>query len=121
MADEHTPFVNRLQRQDYRHPERPVDRRGNVAVEIDRLEVDAVKVRQTLESEGWALIQGLLERVHQQHMSKLKTDAAHGNILDHAAYASKLAFVAGLEQSRVAAESFTLALQAAREARDNPK
>ncbi len=121
MADEHTPFVNRLQRQDYRHPERPVDRRGNVAVEIDRLEVDAARVQQALESDGWRLVQGLLDRVRDQHMSRLKMDAAHGNILDHAEYASRLAFVAGIEQSRIAAESFTLALIAAREARDNPR
>jgi hypothetical protein len=93
VAAEHRPFLALL-RKHY----------------ADRLPSEVDAVRQMLDSAGWALVSDLIEIAHGEAVSRLLFEhtGAEGRVLDQAEYARLLGFLAGLRQSRVAAEAFLI-------------
>jgi len=69
-------------------------------------EVDAI--RSLLDSTGWALLMSLIEDVHGETVGRLlfASAGAEGKVLEQAEYARLLGFLAGLRQTRVAAEAY---------------
>ena len=63
-----------------------------------------------LSSDGWALVEGLIEQAHGEAVTRLlfAHTGAEGRVLDQAEYARLLGFLAGLRQARVAAEAIQL-------------
>lgn len=94
MAAEHTPYLAHLRRNGD-HEEALSDR-------------DAI--RALLRSEGWQLVNELLGHVHEEAVTR--TLFAHagteGRVLEQAEYARLLGFLAGLRQTRWAAEAIVL-------------
>lgn len=93
MAVEHKPFLAHLRRQDAAWD----------SVVSDR---DAIKA--LLESPGWTLVEDLIERVHQEAVTRLLLAHAgtEGRVFEQAEYARLLGFLSGLRQTRWAAEAF---------------
>lgn len=93
MGAEHRPYQTALRR---KTPD-------EVASEIDA--VYALKA-----SPGMGLVQALIDEVHGNAVSRLlfASTGLDGRVLDQAEYARLLGFLAGLDQFRVAVESYVL-------------
>jgi hypothetical protein len=90
VAAEHRPYHAHLRHRD-----------------TDQIIGDRDVIRQLTESPGWVVLQELLDQVHGEAVSRLlfMHTGAEGRVLDQAEYARLLGFLAGLRQSRVAAEA----------------
>jgi hypothetical protein len=93
VAAEHTPFLARLRRND-----------------TDAVASDSDAVRAMLDSRGWQLVNELIEGTHEEATTRLVFGhvGTDGRILEQAEYARILGFLAGLRQTRWAAEAFLL-------------
>jgi hypothetical protein len=94
VAAEHTPFLAHLRK----------------TSDPDRAFADASAVRDLIDGPGWALVNELLDQVHEEAVTR--TLFAHagseGRVLDQAEYARLLGFLAGLRQVRWAAEAIVI-------------
>lgn len=97
MAAEHTPYLAHLTRRE----------KGSDA---DRLPSEADAIRAMLSSPGWGVLTELVEYVHGEAVSRILFEHAgtSGHVLEQAEYARLLGFLAGLRQSRVAAEALLI-------------
>lgn len=93
MGAEHTPFLARLRK-----------------VDGDDVLSDADAVRAMLDSPGWQLVSGLIGETYDEASTRLIFGHAgsEGRVLDQAEYARLLGFLAGLRQTRWAAEAYLL-------------
>ena len=91
MGAEQLPYLAHLRRRD-----------------SDALPSETDAVQQLLDSTGWALLMELINAVHGEAVDRLlfASAGAEGKVLDQAEYARLLGFLAGLRQTRVAAESY---------------
>lgn len=93
MGAEHTPFLARLRRND-----------------PDAAASDADAMRAMLDGAGWQLVNELIGDAYEEATTRLMFGHAgsEGHVLDQAEYARLLGFLAGLRQTRWAAEAFLL-------------
>jgi hypothetical protein len=92
VGAEHLPYLAHLRK---RH-------------DSDALPSEADAVRSLLDSLGWELLMSLIDEVHGEAVQRLLFLSAgvDGKVLEQAEYARLLGFLAGLRQTRVAAESY---------------
>jgi hypothetical protein len=91
------PFLNRVERD---HPD------------DDELRAAAAKVRDTVNSEGWQLIQALVDTAHSDALARLFEGhrASNGRVLEQAEYARLCGFLAGLLEPQNAARAYEQAV-----------
>ena len=91
MAAEHRPYLAHLRNGD-----------------TDSVLSDREAVQAMLNSTGWALLNELLDEVHEDAVTRLLLSHAgsEGKVFEQAEYARLLGFLSGLQQFRWAAEAF---------------
>lgn len=106
MAKEHTPYLNFLARQ--------------YAEDDDSFVIAAERVAELLDSPGWKVVTELVEDARTSTATNLIMSHAgsQGKVLEQAEYARLCGYLAGAKELQVAAESFALALEAAKRRRD---
>lgn len=91
MGAEHRPYLAHLRNGD-----------------VDSVLSERDAVQGLLDSKGWALLNELLDDVHESAVTRLLLSHAgsEGRIYDQAEYARLIGFLSGLQQFRWAAEAF---------------
>lgn len=91
MGAEHTPFLAHLRRN----------------ADPDTALAERTAVQDLIGSEGWRLVNELLDRTYEEAVTRLLFGHAglSGGVLEQAEYARLLGFLSGLRQTRWAAEA----------------